>query len=99
MSFEFHAPTKATHKIKRTVCDYRNADFDGLRGALEALNLCNLITMLHNRDTEESPLLCNFSPRGSGNRTQDKFCSNRIVPKAFGTFHDQCPRITERTRL
>ena len=44
MSFEFHASTKATHKIKRTVCDYRNADFDGLRGALEALNLCNLIT-------------------------------------------------------
>ena len=26
------------------MCDYRNADFDGLRGALEALNLCNLIT-------------------------------------------------------
>ena len=44
MSFEFHASTKATHKIKRTVCDYRNADFNGLRGALEALNLCNLIT-------------------------------------------------------
>ena len=22
-----------------------------------------------------------------------------IVPKAFGTFHDQCPRSTERTRL
>ena len=43
MSFEFHASTKATHKIKRTVCDYRNGDFDGLRGALEALNLCNLI--------------------------------------------------------
>ena len=43
VSFEFHASTKATHKIKRTVYDYRNGDFDGLRGALEALNLCNLI--------------------------------------------------------
>ena len=30
-------------KIKRTVYDYRNGDFFGLRGALEALNLCNLI--------------------------------------------------------
>ena len=38
VSFEFHASTKATHKIKRTVYDYRNGDFDGLRGALEALN-------------------------------------------------------------
>ena len=43
VSFEFHASTKATHKIKRTVYDYRNGDFDRLRGALEALNLCNLI--------------------------------------------------------
>ena len=43
VSFEFHASTKATHKIKRTVYDYRNGDFDGLRGALEAWNLCNLI--------------------------------------------------------
>ena len=43
VSFEFHASTKATHKIKRTVYDYRNGDFAGLRGALEALNLCNLI--------------------------------------------------------
>ena len=43
VSFEFHASTKATHKIKRTVYDYRNGDFDGLQGALEALNLCNLI--------------------------------------------------------
>ena len=25
------------------VYDYRNGDFDGLRGALEALSLCNLI--------------------------------------------------------
>ena len=40
MSFEFHASTKATHRVKRTVYDYRNGDFDGLRGALEALNLC-----------------------------------------------------------
>ena len=43
VSFQFHASTKATHKIKRTVYDYRNGDFAGLRGALEALNLCNLI--------------------------------------------------------
>ena len=43
VSFEFHASTKPTHKIKRTVYDYCNGDFDGLRGALEALNLCNLI--------------------------------------------------------
>ena len=43
VSFEFHASTKATHKIIRTVYDYRNGDFAGLRGALEALNLCNLI--------------------------------------------------------
>lgn len=41
VSFEFHASTKATHKIKRTVYYHRNGD--GLRGALEALNLCNLI--------------------------------------------------------
>ena len=41
--FEFHASTKATHKIKRTVYDYRNGDFEGLRGAREALNSCNLI--------------------------------------------------------
>ena len=41
-SFEFHASTKATHKVNNTVYDYRNRDF-GLRGALEALNLCNLI--------------------------------------------------------
>ena len=35
VSFEFHASTKATHKIKRTVYDYRNGhgDFDGLRGS------------------------------------------------------------------
>ena len=39
VSFEFHTSTKATHKIKRTGYDYRNGDFDGLRGALEALNL------------------------------------------------------------
>ena len=43
VSFEFHESTKATHRVKRTVYDYRNGDFDGLRGALEALNLCNLI--------------------------------------------------------
>ena len=43
VSFEFHASTKATHKIKRTVYDYRNGDFEGLRGALEALNSCSLI--------------------------------------------------------
>ena len=43
MSFEFHASTKATNKIKRTVYDYRNGDFDGLWGALETLNLCSLI--------------------------------------------------------
>ena len=43
VSFECHASTKATHKIKRTVYDYRKGDFDGLWGALEALNLCNLI--------------------------------------------------------
>ena len=43
VSSEFHASTKATHKIKRTVYDYRNGNFDGLQGALEALNLCNLI--------------------------------------------------------
>ena len=43
VSFAFHTSTKATHKIKRTVYDYRSGDFDGLRGALEALNLCNLI--------------------------------------------------------
>ena len=43
VSFEFHASTKATHKIKRTVYDYRNGDFEGPRGALEALNSCNLI--------------------------------------------------------
>ena len=43
LSFEFHASTKPTHKLKRTVYDYRNGDFDRLRGALEALNLCNLI--------------------------------------------------------
>ena len=41
--FEFHASTKATHKIKRTVYDYRNGDFEGLRGAREALNSRNLI--------------------------------------------------------
>ena len=40
---EFHASTKATHKIKRTLYDSRNGVFDRLRGALEALNLCNLI--------------------------------------------------------
>ena len=43
VAFEFHASTKATHKIKRTVYDYRNGDFEGLRGALEALNSCSLI--------------------------------------------------------
>ena len=43
VSFDFHASTKATHKIKRTVYDYRNGDSDGLRGALETLNLRNLI--------------------------------------------------------
>ena len=43
VSFEFHASSKATHKIKRTVYNYRNGVFDRLRGALEALNLCNLI--------------------------------------------------------
>ena len=43
VSFEFHASTKASLKIKRTVYDYRNGDFAGLREALEALNLCNLI--------------------------------------------------------
>ena len=43
VSFEFDASTKATNKIKRTVYEYRNGDFAGLRGALEALNLCNLI--------------------------------------------------------
>ena len=41
MPFESHTSTKATHK--RTVYDYRNRHFDGLQGALEALNLCNLI--------------------------------------------------------
>ena len=39
VSFEFHTSTKASHNIKRTGYDYRNGDFDGLRGALEALNL------------------------------------------------------------
>lgn len=43
VSFEFHVSTKALHKIKRTVYDCRNGDFDGLRGALKSLNLCNLI--------------------------------------------------------
>ena len=43
VSSAFYASTKATHKIKRTVYDYRNGDFDRLRGALEALNLCNHI--------------------------------------------------------
>ena len=43
VSFEFHASTKATHKIKRTLYDYRNGVFDRLWGALEALSLCNLI--------------------------------------------------------
>ena len=33
VSFEIHASTKATHKIKRTVYDYLNGDFDGLRGS------------------------------------------------------------------
>ena len=33
VSFEFHTSTKATHKIKRTGYDYRNGDFDGLRGS------------------------------------------------------------------
>ena len=41
--FEFHASSKANHKIKKTVYDYRNGDFDRLRGVLEALNLCNPI--------------------------------------------------------
>ena len=41
--FEFHASTKATHNIKRTVYDYRNGDFEGLRGARKALNSCNLV--------------------------------------------------------
>ena len=41
--FAFDASAKATHKIKRTVYDYRSGDFDGLRGTLEALNLCSLI--------------------------------------------------------
>ena len=36
VSFGFHASTKATHNMKKTVYDYRNGDFDGLRGALEA---------------------------------------------------------------
>ena len=40
---EFHASTKAIHKIKGTLYDCRNGVFDRLRGALEALNLCNLI--------------------------------------------------------
>ena len=40
---EFHPSTKATHKIKRTLYDYRNGLFDRLRWALEALNLCNLV--------------------------------------------------------
>ena len=43
MSFEFHAFTKATHRVKRTVYDYRNGHFDGLRGALDAVNLGHLI--------------------------------------------------------
>lgn len=43
VSFEFDASTKATNKIKRTVYEYRNGDFAGLREGLEALNLCNLI--------------------------------------------------------
>ena len=41
--FEFHASSKANHIIKKTVYDYRNGDFDRLRGVLEALNLCNPI--------------------------------------------------------
>ena len=36
VSSEFHASTKATYKIKRAVYDYRNGDFDRLRGDLEA---------------------------------------------------------------
>ena len=32
-SFEFHASTKATHIIKRTVYDYRNGDFDDVSGS------------------------------------------------------------------
>ena len=50
VSFEFHASRKATHKIKRKVYDYRNGDFEGLRGALGALNLCNLIQDSDNLD-------------------------------------------------
>ena len=42
VSFDFYASTKPIHRVKRTMYDYHNGDFDGLRGALEALNICNL---------------------------------------------------------
>jgi len=41
--FEFRASAKAQHKVNRMVYDYRKGDFEGLRRALESINLCNLV--------------------------------------------------------
>ena len=48
--FEFRASTKAQHKVNRTVYDYRRGDFEGLRRALESINLCNLVRDSENID-------------------------------------------------
>ena len=42
--FNLSLPCKSIPKIKRTVFDYRRADFDGLRSHLHSLNLTGLIS-------------------------------------------------------
>ena len=39
LSFEYSAFVKSPNKINRTVYDYENGDFEGLRVALDAINL------------------------------------------------------------
>ena len=50
--FEFRASTKAQHKVNRTVYDYGRGDFEGLRRALESINLCNLVRDSENIDLD-----------------------------------------------
>ena len=76
VSFEFHAPTKATHKIKRTVYDYRNGDFAGLRGALEALNLCNII-----QDSDDINLDWNYWKDAFMSQVSDFIATKKIKGK------------------
>ena len=43
ITFTVKASIKALHKLNRYVFDYRRGDFDGLRSALQSLDLSNLI--------------------------------------------------------